>query len=59
MPTHGSLTKAGKVRDQVRRDTRHLEKKPRRKTTPIRQNRRKYYNKFLKPKEPTYRTRRR
>ena len=59
--THGSLTKAGKVRDQVWQDRglgsfanrqKYWEdkKKKSRKLSPRLNNRRKYYNRFLRPK---------
>jgi len=43
MPTHGSLTKAGKVRQQ----TPKIQPQPRKSPTPIRRNRRNYKNRIL------------
>lgn len=56
MPTHGSLTKAGKVRAQ----TPKIEGKQRKNPTPRRRNRRNYVKRVLAaPAQPRYRRRRR
>ena len=56
MPTHGSLTKAGKVRAQ----TPKIEGVKRKGSSPRRRNRRNYVKRVLAaPAEPRYRRRRR
>ena len=49
MPTHGSMTKAGKVRKQ----TPKIEPKPRKGLPPRIRNRMKYYVRFVERKEAT------
>jgi small subunit ribosomal protein S30e len=56
MPTHGSLTKAGKVRAQTPKIEGTVRKSP----TPRRRNRRNFVKRVLAaPAEPNYRRRRR
>jgi len=43
MPTHGSISKAGKVRNQ----TPKIEKTPRKKKSPKVNNRKKHYKRFI------------
>lgn len=54
MPTHGSLTKAGKVRAQ----TPKVEGAPRRSQTPRRRNRANYVKRVLAAPEPRFGDRR-
>jgi small subunit ribosomal protein S30e len=55
MPTHGSLTKAGKVRAQ----TPKIEGTPRKSTIPRRKNRANYVKRILAAPEPRFGSRRR
>jgi len=52
MPTHGSMTKAGKVRKATPR----IEPKPKKRPTPRIRNRGKYAKLLEKPATPTART---
>jgi len=58
MPTHGSLTKAGKVRSATNA-LRVESRGPKRKTSPRTENRRKYVKRFLSGETEPRRRRRR
>jgi len=55
MPTHGSLTKAGKVRAQTPKIVGIVRKSP----SPRRRNRRNYVRRVLAPPDPRFTRRRR